>query len=416
MNSGSDVCDNLVIDCGWSRLADFQPLPDINFKTLNQYRLKRIREKMADDDVSLCLLSNPLSLRYAADIRQFSAFQARVPVMYLAVPIAGPVVLFGGFAATETDSNSVIDEVREGRALNVFQGGASISDEMLQFRNDVNLLVKDCEATRARIAIENMSPMVSKALLAEGYDIIDAQLVMENARRIKSRDEIECMKWSIAVAEHAMTKMHEALQPGIRENQLWALLNYVNVANDGEWHDSQQLTSGPRTNPFLRESSDRAINCGELVAFDTDMIGPYGYCADISRTFLCGPAKPTAEQRNLYKRAFEQLQHNMSLIKPDVSYAEIRNGAYVADNGYRTVDLLMHGIGMSDELPFVQPSECYLEPPADGVIEAGMTICIEAYCGREGGSEGVKLEEQVLVTKNGFEVLTQFPFEQLLLR
>ena len=415
MNAGSGIADKLVLDKEWSRLADFRTLPNIDSKLLNQYRLDRIRKKMADDNVALCLLSNPLSLRYAADIRQFSIFQARVPVMYLALTIDGPVIAYGGFAQLQTGSAGVIDEVREGRALTVFQGGAYIGDEMQGFRDDIRSLVKFCGGAGARIAIENMSPLVTKALIEEGYDVMDAQIVMENARRIKSAEEIECMKWSIAVAEHGMAKMRDALHPGIRENQLWALLNYVNVANDGEWHDSQQLTSGPRTNPFLREASDRAIEDGDLVAFDTDMIGPFGYCADISRTFHCGPGKPTREQCNLYKRALEQLQHNMALIKPGVTFEEIRTRAYVAPEGYRNIDLLMHGIGMSDELPFIQPAQCYRETPPDGVIETGMALCIEAYCGREDGPQGVKLEEQVLVTDSGVDVLTKYPFEQSLL-
>ena len=145
------------------------------------------------------------------------------------------------------------------------------------------------------------------------------------------------------------------------------------------------------------------------------MIGPFGYCADISRTFFCGPAKPTSEQSDLYKRAYEQLQHNMSLIKPGVTYEEIRTEAYIVPEGFRRIDLLTHGIGMSDELPFIQPSECYKEAPPDGVIETGMTMCVEAYCGREGGNQGVKLEEQILITVDGFEVLTQYPFEQSLM-
>jgi len=415
MNKGSIIADNLTLDKGWSRLADFRPFPDIDFEALKHYRLGRIRQKMAADNVSLCLLSNPLSLRYAADIRQFSAFQARVPVMYLALSIDGPVIVYGGFGEIESGLTSAFDEVREGRALTVFQGGAYISDNMLDFREDIRSLLENCGGAGSRIAIENMSPLVTKALLEEGYDVIDAQIVMENARRIKTPEEIDCMKWSIAVAEHGMTKMHDALQPGIRENQLWALLNYVNVANDGEWHDSQQLTSGPRTNPFLREASDRAIEEGDLVAFDTDMIGPFGYCADISRTFHCGPSNPTKEQRDLYKRALEQLNHNMSLIKPGVTFEEIRAKAYVVPEGYRSVDLLMHGIGMSDELPFIQPAHCYQGIPPDGVIETGMALCVEAYCGREDGPQGVKLEEQVLVTDHGVEVLTQYPFEQSLM-
>ena len=253
------------------------------------------------------------------------------------------------------------------------------------------------------------------ALLEDGFRVFDAHALVEEARRIKSPEEVACRRWSIAVAEHGMEKMREALRPGIRETQLWALLNYVNVANDGEWHDSRQLTSGPRTNPFLREAEERAIEDGDLVAFDTDMIGPFGYCADLSRTFHCGPSRPSVEQRDLYKRAYEQLQHNMALIECGATYHEIAARAHGHPEDYHSLDLIMHGIGMCDELPFILSSTDDPRMAAGGVIEPGMALCVEAYAGRLGGPQGVKLEEQVLVTAQGIEVLSRFPFEAALL-
>ena len=86
------------------------------------------------------------------------------------------------------------------------------------------------------------------------------------------------------------------------------------------------------------------------------MIGPYGYCADISRTFHCGPSHPTPEQIDLYKRAHEQLIHNTELIGPGVSFADISARAYRYPGDYIQLDCIMHGIGMSDELPFVMVS------------------------------------------------------------
>jgi Xaa-Pro aminopeptidase len=109
--------------------------------------------------------------------------------------------------------------------------------------------------------------------------------------------------------------MRAALQPGITENELWAILAYTNIAMGGEWLECRLLTSGQRTNPWLQEASDKVVKAGELVAFDTDMIGNFGYCADISRTYLCEPERPTAKQCELYRLAFDELHHNMALLK-----------------------------------------------------------------------------------------------------
>ena len=81
-----------------------------------------------------------------------------------------------------------------------------------------------------------------------------------------------------------MAEMQAALAPGVTEIELWSHLHAGNIKRGGEWIETRLLTSGARTNPWLQECGSRQIQAGDLVAFDTDLIGPYGYCADISRT------------------------------------------------------------------------------------------------------------------------------------
>lgn len=155
----------------------------------------------------------------------------------------------------------------------------------------------------------------------------------------------------------------------------------------------------------------------ELVALDTDVVGRFGYYADFSRTFHTGPCKPRKPQRTLYQLAYEQVQHNLGLLRPGLSFREYAEQArkipkpYVANRYY----LSAHGIGMTGEYPYLYHRMDFPEAGYDGVLEAGMTICVESYIGKEGGTEGVKLEEQVLITESGTEVLSEFPFEESLL-
>ena len=132
-----------------------------------------------------------------------------------------------------------------------------------------------------------------------GYEIFDGFDVMEVAREIKSSGEIQLMRKSIEVCEDAVQMMREALVPGITENALWAELHKGNIAGGGEWIETRLLASGPRTNPWFRESSMRPIEKGDMVSFDTDLVGPYGYCCDMSRSWICD-AEPDEEQRRLY--------------------------------------------------------------------------------------------------------------------
>ena len=167
----------------------------------------------------------------------------------------------------------------------------------------------------------------------------------------------------------------------------------------------------------MREVSQRMIRPAELVAFDTDMVGPFGYAADISRTFYSGPGKPGQSKRDIYKLAHEEVHHNLELVKAGVTFKEFTDKSwrqppqYVA-NRYLAV---AHGIGMCDEWPTLSYPPDYDRWGYDGVLEEGMTISVESFIGAEGGTEGVKLEEQVLVTEDGYELLSHFPFEEDLL-
>ena len=147
------------------------------------------------------------------------------------------------------------------------------------------------------------------------------------------------------------------------------------------------------------------------------MVGPFGYCADISRTYHCGPGKPTPGQRELYKLAFEEVHHNIGLVKPGLGFREFTEKAWKQPEQYvaNRYDVLAHGIGMCDEYPCIFYPADWDRLGYDGMIEENMTICIESYIGAEGGAEGVKLEQQVLVTAQGCEPLSKFPFEEALL-
>ena len=132
-------------------------------------------------------------------------------------------------------------------------------------------------------------------------------------------EELKCMKAAIEVAEIGVSKMREELKPGMTEDELWSILHKTNIEHGGEWIECRILSSGERTNPWMQESSNKVMQTGEIVAFDTDMVGPYGYCADISRSYVVGH-KFNDQQKKLYSMAVEQIDHNARLIKPCLLY------------------------------------------------------------------------------------------------
>ena len=389
--------------------------PAVDLTALRTYRLQRLRTQMIEADVALCVLLNPVSLRYAVDCREYSGFQSRIPTIYAFVPVEGPVVMHG---CAHRDYQFV-DDYRRPYGLNTFDGGFDLADLARQFAAQAKAFLEELQVSPGtrRVAVEMVNPSVTQAMLQAGLEPCDAESLVERAKSIKSAEEVACMRHSIAVAEHGMRVMQDALEAGVRETELWSIMLQVNAAHDGDWFDGRMLCSGPRTNPWLQEASERVIQDGELVAFDTDMVGPFGYCADLSRTWRCGEGPASAQQRDVYQRAHAEVQQNLTLLEPGRTFREFSERGLIQPDEYiaRRYPCIAHGIGMSDEYPKIYYRHDWSNRGYDGTIEANMTLCVESYVGSEHGGEGVKLEEMALVTETGYELLTTYPFESGLL-
>src|SRR4029434_704809 len=149
-----------------------------------------------------------------------------------------------------------------------------------------------------------------------GLDVVYCQGDILAVGALKTPEEIQCLQISMTGAESAVAAVRSAIKPGITENELFAIMYYEVIRQGGEFIETRLLTSGQRTNPWFSEASGRRVRPGELVALDTDTIGCYGYYSDFSRTFRCGPGRPSGEQKSLYRMAYDQVQHNIGIIAP----------------------------------------------------------------------------------------------------
>ncbi|MEQ9606660.1 MAG: Xaa-Pro peptidase family protein [Kiloniellaceae bacterium] len=390
----------------------------VDLEALRAWRLRRLRDELKARDYAGVLLYDPINIRYACDARNMQVWCLHNAVRYVFVPAEGPVVLFDFHNCAHLSAgNPVIAEVRPATGWFYFAAGDRCAEFAQRWAAEIAELVALHGGGSRRLAIDKCEPLGVAALNALGIELRDGQEVMELARRIKGPEEIACLKASVAVCGEAMAAMRAALIPGMTENQLWSILNQVNAAEGGEWIETRLLAAGARSNPWFHECGNGVIEAGDLVSFDTDMIGPYGYCADVSRCFLAGDGKPSDEQRRLYRLATEQIQFNMDLLKPGLGFRELAERAWTlpascAANRYSVV---VHGVGLCDEYPGIVYLQDFQGAGYDGVFEAGMAVCVESYIGEEGGREGVKLEQQVLLTETGVELLSVFPYEETLL-
>lgn len=403
-------------DLGPGRLATHEwvaaglDLPDV--PRMRRHRLERLRSELKRLGYGAGLFTDPINIRYATDGTNMSLWTMHNLVRYVFVGVEGPVILFDFHGSGHLSEHlDLVDEVRHGRSFFYFDTGPNSASAARVWAREISALVR-MHGGAAPLAVDKLDPLGSAALVESGVQIGDGQEVCELARSVKADDEVAALRCAVHTAQSGVAAMQRILEPGITEQELWSHLHAENVRRGGEWIETRLLASGQRTNPWFQECSAKEIEDGDLVAFDTDLIGPYGYCADLSRTWICGDNEPSPRQRDLYGVAVEQIEHNLGLLGPGVTFLDFAEAAFVLPDRFRAnrYSTVLHGVGLCDEYPAIY----YPEDAAfayDGVFEAGMMVCVESYVGESGGPDGVKLEEQVLITGHGVERISTYPID-----
>ena len=390
----------------------------LDMARMRLYRQARVQEKVREYGYGGILVFDPTNIRYATGTRNMQVWHLHNHARYAFLPPEGKAILFDFHDCEHlTDGLETLAEVRDATSWFYFNNGERRYEKARAWAQEIRDLMRELSGGNFRLAIDHCDPIGAKALEDLGIEIHDGQEPIEQARMIKNSDEIGCMAYSVAVADAGIAKMRRKLRPGMTEWKLWSYLHQTNVELGGEWGEAHLFASGGRTTPWFQEASDKLIRPGDLVAFDTDLIGPHGYGADISRTLFCGPGKPSDMQRYVYSLAYEQLHHNLALIRPGMTYREFMERAWKMPEGLmkHAYSPILHGIGLTNEYPYIGRVENYARSGFDGVLRENMTVCLESYIANEGGSEGVKLEQQILITENGYQLFSAFPFEEELL-
>ncbi len=381
------------------------------------YRHDRIKQKVIEHDCAAILLYDPLNIRYATDCSDMQIWTMHNASRYAMVCADGHTICFEYENAMHlAEGLDRVDEVRPGITWFYFSAGPLVDKKVKRWAAEVADVVRRHGAGNMRLAVDKMEPKGVDALRAEGIEIVEGQELTETARMIKSADEIEIMRWTIKVCEQGMWRMRKNSVAGKSENEIWAELHYENIRNGGEWIETRLLAIGQRTNPWFQECSDHVGKDGDMISFDTDLVGPYGYCADISRAWTIGHVPPNDAQREIYRFARSEIEHNVSIIEAGMSLVEYSEKSMRIPEKYHAnrYSCAFHGVGLCDEFPQVPTHvDMQLEGAEGypGTIEEGMVLCVESCTGLSGGPDIVKLETQVLVTADGPLQLDQFPFE-----
>ena len=387
-----------------------------NLKKMREFRVNRLIKELNKRDLDGVLVFDPLNIRYITDTTNMQLWNSHNPFRACFISNEGYIILWDYKSLNLLSSfNPLVKEVRNSASMFYFANGDKTKSDAQKFALEIkDILIGKNKGTH-RLAVDKIQIHGLRALESQGLEIHDGEEVMERTRSIKGEEEIKAMKCAIHSCEMGMYEMKKHCLPGKTENDIWAVLHSENIKRGGEWIETRLLASGQRTNPWFQECGPRIIQNNEILAFDTDLIGCYGICVDISRTWFIGDkVNITPKQKELYTEAYLQIKENTSIIKPGMNIKELVFGGRELPKKYEELrySCKMHGVGLCDEWPLVQYPIDYVEGAFDAILEPGMVLCVEAYIGEDGGFEGIKLEDQVLITETGHKNLTNFPFEK----
>ncbi|KAA1011473.1 aminopeptidase P family protein [Paraburkholderia panacisoli] len=383
-------------------------------QNVRAYRLRRVIEQLRNNDCPAILLYDPVNIRYATDTSNMQIWTGRNPSRYVMVFVDGRVIGWEFHSCEHVWDGLDLDlELRSAVSWTFFSAGTQAERRADLWGAEIVDVMQRRVPGESRLAVDRLDPAGAAYLVKNGLTLLDGQAMMEMARTVKSAGELMLMNESLRACEKGIERMRRELRPGITERDLWANLHYENIKHGGEWIETRLLASGDRTNPWMHECSSRVLQNGELLAFDTDMVGPNGYCSDISRTWTVGHARPSDEQRKLYEAAYSQVHFNMDLLRPGMTFREFSERAWKIPEIYlkNRYSCVAHGIGMVDEYPNIAHQVDWDSGGYDGQFEVGTTLCVESYIGAEGGKQGVKLEQQVVLIESGCVPLTSCCFE-----
>ncbi len=396
-------------------------LPDL--AAMRTYRWRRLVDATVARGYAGVLLFDPLNIRYATDSTNMQLWNAHNPFRAVLVCADGHMVLWDYKNAPFLSRfNPLVREVRSGASMFYFSCGDAGGAAARDFAAEVDDLLRRHAPGERRLAVDKIMLQGARALEAVGLTLEEGEELTEKARAIKGPDEIRAMRCALHACERSMAAMEtfartEVPRGGVTEDDVWAVLHAESLRRGGEWIETRLLTSGPRTNPWFQECGPREVQVNEILAFDTDLVGSYGFCSDLSRTWWIGDQAPRPDMIDAMRHAHDHIMRNMEMLRPGVNIEDLTRNTHVLRPEFQVqkYSCLMHGVGLCDEWPHVAYPDHAVDGAFDYPLEPGMTLCVEALVSPENGDFSIKLEDQVLITETGFENLTRYPFDAALM-
>jgi Xaa-Pro aminopeptidase len=388
----------------------------VDFDRLRQERLARITSLLAQSELGALLCFDMNNVRYITATHIGTWAQDKISRFTLLPQHGEPILWDFGSAARHHELNCpwLGDRSRAGipsmrGAMSPEMGRAEDVAKKIRIELEQRGLLKE------PLGIDVVEPLVLFALQREGITVVDGQELMSNAREIKTQDEITLLNMSAMMVDAAYYDLYKAMRPGMRENEAVALVAERLYSLGSEYVEAVNAISGERCSPHPHVFSDRVLRPGDPVYYD--ILHSYmGYRTCYYRTFSVGSA--SRAMVDAYKRCRDYLDASIELIRPGRTTAEVASvwpkaQEFGFPNEEAAFALQMgHGIGLAIwEKPMISRLVS-LDHPHE--IKPGMVFALETIWPSTDGWSAARIEEEIVVTPTGHEIITRFPAEQLL--
>ena len=393
-------------------------LSEIDFSALRAGRLARLQQMMHRHQIPICLFYNPGNIRYATGTEVMGVWTATTLARYALVPADGAPIMFEYMNSIHV-SEKFVDDVRPAPnwQYKATEGLAAAN----RWAEEIKSAMNELGCAGEPLAVDKLDGYGFMALQNAGITVTDPSPATVDSREVKTPEEVQLMIVNGGAGDAMLSAFEEAIRPGIREYELMGVINKALFDHHGEFMFTRLIASGTNTNPWMSEAHDKVIQPGDLVGIDTDSNAYEGYVVDISRTFLCGDIASEG-QKEAYRIAYDCVNGMRELMKPGMTFEEFGHAAPKLPPEYRNgrYGAMAHQAGLEDEGPGIP----YPDDDRRGgwgvsfpnrTIQENMVFCLECYAGKDGAPYGVKLEDQVLVTKDGAIPFSTYPFEAKLL-
>jgi Xaa-Pro aminopeptidase len=402
----------------------------LSMPRLRDQRLERLKAELARSDLGAVLTFDFHNIRYMTSTH-IGTWAMDKMIRFALLPRGGEPVLwdFGSAARhhqlyapwlddahinADSDGGERHHGARAG--ISTLRGAISPSAGMAEdVAAKVHQVLAEYGLQNEPVGVDIIEPPVMFALQAMGIPVVDGQQVFLAARRIKTIDEIGLLTQAASMVDAAYEELYEFLRPGVRENECVGLVSKVLFDLGSEQVEGVNAISGERCSPHPHVFSDRLLRPGDPAFFD--ILHSYmGYRTCYYRTFAVGSASPA--QRDAYKICREYIDQAIELVKPGTTTADIvRFWPAAQEFGFPDEEAAFalqygHGVGLSIWERPIFSRLTSLEHPE--TLEEGMVFALETYWPAADGWGAARIEEELVVTSDGAEVITKFPAEELL--